>query len=370
MQKKIIALAITAALTVPALAFAEANVYGQFNLAIDMAKDGNASSTSANQMNSYGSRVGVKGKDSLDGGMSLDYQLEGGVPADSGGGFAFDRESNLGLTFGEMGTVRLGLQASPYKAVSRKLDVFGDTIADTRNTSIVGTDPAAGTNNGARTLGGGHDSSAPNAISYKSPSMGGFTVVVATMFGAETLPQPAAPNDKKGTAMGLAAMYDNSGIFAAVAIDNAKFGDAGTGALGGTVDNEDNALKLGGGFSMDAFTINAAVDTITQKTAAAPSSEAKNTNLYLGAKFNIGSSDAVKVAITKIGATKRTGGAVGFAGTAKDGATQIAAGYDHSMSKNTSVYALYTKVSQEDPAAPAAQNPDPSVISFGLKHAF
>ena len=355
MQKKIIVLAIAAALTAPAMAFAEATVYGQFNLAIDMANDGRAPSSSANQMNSYGSRVGVKGGDALNGGIALDFQLEGGVPANSGGGaFAFDRESNLGLTIGEMGTVRLGLQASPYKAVSRKLDVFGDTVADTRNGL------------GANLLGGGHDSSAPNAISYKSPSMGGVTIVAATMFGAEKLPQPAAPNNKKGTAIGLAAMYDNAGIFAAVAIDNTKFGNAGTGALGTTVDNEANALKLGGGYTMDAFTVNAALDTITNKNAV-PSSEAKNTNLYLGAKFNISSTDAVKAAFTKLGATKTTGAG---AGTAKDGATQIAVGYDHSMSKATSVYALYTKVTQEDPAAPAPQNPDPSVLSFGIKHAF
>ena len=194
MQKKIIALAIAAALTAPAMAFAEATVYGQFNLAIDMAKDGAATnSTSANQMNSYGSRVGLKGADSLDGGISLDWQLEGGVSTDQPGGFGFDRESNLGLTIGEMGTVRLGLQASPYKAMSRRLDMFGDTIADTRNTSAVGTDPSTGASNGARVLGGGHDASANNAISYKSPSMGGFTIVAATMFGAETLPQPTAP---------------------------------------------------------------------------------------------------------------------------------------------------------------------------------
>ena len=190
--------------------------------------------------------------------------------------------------------------------------------------------------------------------------MGGFTVVAATMFGAEKLPQPPAPNDKKGTAIGFAAMYDNAGIFAALAIDNAKFGNNNTGALGGVgvVDDEDNALKLGVGYSMDALTVNAAIDTITYKQAT-PAVETKNTNLYLGAKFSISSTDAVKVAFTKLGETK-TGGVSGA-----DGITQVAAGYDHSMSKNTSVYALFTKVTQK--ATGAA---DPSVISFGMKHAF
>ena len=184
------------------------------------------------------------------------------------------------------------------------------------------------------------------------------------MFGAEDLPQPPAPNDKKGTATGFAAMYDNAGIFAALAIDNAKFGNAATGDLGapagnpGAVDDEANALKLGGGYSTDAFTVNAAIDTITNKNALA-ATETKNTNLYLGAKFNISSTDAVKVAFTNLGETKN--GGVGVA----DGITQVAFGYDHGMSKNTSVYALYTKISADTAGAA-----EPSVISFGLKHAF
>ena len=360
MQKKIIVLAIAAALTAPAMAFAEATVYGQFNLAIDMANDGKVpSSSSANQMNSYGSRVGVKGGDALNGGIALDFQLEGGVPANSGGGaFAFDRESNLGLTIGEMGTVRLGLQASPYKAMSRRLDLFGDTIADTRNTNIVGTDPAAGPNNGARVLGGGHDDSAKNAISYKSPSMGGFTVVAATMFGAETLPQPVAPaNTTKGSALGLAAMYDQGPIFAMLAIDNKKFGAGLTGALGGTLDATDNAFKVGGSYTMDAFAVNAVFENI--KTTS-PTVEKKNTNLYLGGKFSISSTDAVKLAYTKLGETKVSPGV-----SPADGITQVALGYDHGMSKNTSVYALYTKVTQS-----ATNAANPSVLSFGIKHAF
>ena len=40
MQKKIIALAIASALTAPALAFAEATVFGQANLAINRVNDG------------------------------------------------------------------------------------------------------------------------------------------------------------------------------------------------------------------------------------------------------------------------------------------------------------------------------------------
>ena len=351
MQKKIIALAIAAALTAPAMAFAEATVYGQVNLAVEMVNDGRTASTTTNQLNSYGSRFGLQGSEALDGGMSFVWQLEGGVNVDDGtmtGGQVFDRESHIGLTSASMGTVTAGLQASPYKAMSRRLDLFGDSVADTRNGL-----------GAARILGGGHDISPQNAISYMTPSMGGFTVVAATVFGAEAAQVNAGVADKKGSALGLAAMYDQGPIFAMLAIDNAKRGTPGSGQLGvgGAVDSTDDAFKVGGSYTMDAITVNAVYENIKTTT---PAVEAKNTNLYLGAKFSLSSTDAVKLAYTKLGETKFSPGA-----SATDGITQVALGYDHGMSKNTSVYALYTKVTQS-----ATNAADPSVISLGIKHAF
>ena len=350
MQKKIIALAIAAALTAPAMAFAEATVYGQVNLAVEMVNDGRTTgSTTTNQLNSYGSRFGLKGSEALDGGMSFVWQLEGGVNVDDGtmtGTQVFDRESHIGLTSASMGTVTAGLQASPYKAMSRRLDLFGDSVADTR--TVLGA---------ARILGGGHDISPQNAISYMTPSMGGFTVVAATVFGAESAQVRGGVADKKGSALGLAAMYDQGPIFAMLAIDNAKHGSPLSGQLGGVVDSTDDAFKVGGSYTMDAITVNAVYENIKTTT---PAVEAKNTNLYLGGKFSVSSTDAVKLAYTKLGETKFSPGA-----SATDGITQVALGYDHGMSKTTSVYALYTKVTQK---AIGAANP--SVLSVGIKHAF
>ena len=342
MQKKIIVLAIAAALTAPALAFAEATVYGQVNLAIERRDDGNSPSTTANQLNSYGSRFGLKGSEALDGGMSIVWMLEGGYKADDGMSEStnqiFNRESHIGLTSDSMGTVTLGLQPTPYKAATRRLDVFGDTAADNR-----------------RLLGDTHDESVANAFSYMTPSMGGFSVAVATQFGAEKSPQPVAPNNNtKGSALGLAAMYEQGPIYAAFAIDNVKYGAANTGQLAGVVDAESKGLMLGGSYSMDAITISAEIERLTNK-ASATAAELKNSNFYLGAKFALSSSDAIKAAYTKVGS--QTG--------LNNNATQVAVGYDHNMSKNTMVYALYTKITQNATGAP-----DPSILSVGMKHAF
>lgn len=331
MQKKIIVLAIAAALSAPAMALADVTTYGQFNVSIDMVDEGQTTnSAKANQMNgaANGSRIGFKGNEALDGGMNIDWQLEAEVGVDDGSSNFFGRESNIGIGSSSIGTVRLGLQASPYKASTRQLDVFNDTAADNR-----------------ALLSRGHDNSATNAVSYASPSLGGLTLVVATGFTNET-PQPSGYN--KSSAVGLAAMYTAGPFYAALAVDNGKAAVTG---------DKDSATMLGGSYSMDALTISAEVE---QLKLTAGTTEIKNTNMYLGAKFNISSSDAVKLAYTSVGEDK-----AGGAG-ADNGVTQVAIGYDHSLSKSTSVYALYAATSADD----TTNDNEPTVLSFGLKHAF
>jgi predicted porin len=114
---------------------------------------------------------------------------------------------------------------------------------------------------------------------------------------------------------------------------------------------EIKAFKLGGSYAIDAFKLNA----IVEKATVASTPESKGTNVYLGGQYSLSATDAVKLAFAKKGNT--TG--------VTDNAKQVTLGYDHGMSKRTSVYALYTKVT--DNAVNAA---DPSTVSLGMKHAF
>lgn len=351
MHKKIIVLAIASALAAPALAFAEATVYGQVNLAVDMVNDGATPSSSTNQLNAYGSRLGFTGTHDLSGGMSLVWVLEGDVAVDTGaaggGGVLFSRASNIGLKSDSMGTVALGRQDSPYKASTRGLDLFGDSAADNR-----------------RLMGIGHDVGGPNAISYSSPSMNGLSVVVASAFGAEN----AAAGDTKGSALGFAAMYAQGPIYATLAYDSAKFGTAGSGDLGAVApfaaDDTSKAVKLGGSYAMDQFAVNLVIEKTTDSIAA-NGGDTTGTNLYLGGKFNVSSTDAVKLAYTKKGTQTAP------AGDLKNDATQIAVGYDHGLDKSTMVYALYTKVTDNATPVPlTAIGNDPSILSAGIKYSF
>ncbi len=357
MQKKIIALAIAAALTAPALAFADATVYGVADLSIDRVNNGAATNGfTTNQLVSNASRVGVKGSEDLGGGMSVVYQMEGTVAMDTGGvtipakqnTSLFNRDTFLGLA-SAVGTGIVGRHDTPYKMATRKLDLFADSAADNR--ALMGN--------------GYQDARLSNVIAYVSPNLGGLTIIGATVFGAET----ATAGQKKGSALSLAGMFAQGPIYASLAYQTVKIGDLGTGDLGAgalglpvVVDDKATAIKAGFGFTMDMFTANAVVESITFTTAAvapAPAMDTKNTNFAVNGKFNITSADAVKLAYTKQG-DQTTAGV-----SAKTGAKQIAVGYDHEMSKNTTVYALYTKTT---PSLATATTP--SVISVGMKHSF
>jgi len=354
MQKKIIALAIASALTVPALAFAEASISGQANMSIDNYNDGAATSASAWQMSSNQSRIIVKGSDDLGGGLSAMWQVDARFSLDTGrangdtGGNAnvrlFDGNNYVGVKSDGMGTLTLGRNDTPYKSSTRKLDVFFDVAGDNRGTLGGGM--------------GGHDSRYDNALNYTSPNFSGITIGYSTVFGGET---PVA-NSTKGSLMSLAAMYEQGPIYATIAIDNKKLGTPGTGDLAGAaaanVGDTDNAFKLAGSYKQDAIAASLIYEKQTTKPAAT-GVETTQANLYLAGKFNISSTDAVRAAYTKHGASK-SGGATGT-----DDATHLAIGYEHGMSKATSVYATYAKKTTN-----SAVNVNPSVLSFGMKHAF
>jgi predicted porin len=93
---------------------------------------------------------------------------------------------------------------------------------------------------------------------------------------------------------------------------------------------------------------------------------------YLAGKYNVSANDAIKLAYTKAGANS----------VVNTDANQVSVGYDHSLSKRTTVYAMYTKLtngsagvyalSTNGTGAPTAGGVGsaPSAISLGLKHTF
>lgn len=389
MKKKLIALAVAGAFVAP-VAMADTTIYGSANVSLDFVNSG-SNGGSATQVSSNASIVGLKGAEDMGSGTSAIWQIESDIGLSNSAGSPStlaSRDSFAGLSGKDWGTLLLGRHDTPYKMATRGLDLFADTIADNR--ALMG--PLDGTDR----------IHVPDVVAYVSPAMAGVTVAAAYVAGAGTPVGSANQTNgtTKGNAYSLAAMYGAGPINVSLAYQSLEIGSAGTGLLGNGQDVNNGGIngcelgcglspndkftswKLGGGYSVDAFTINLAYESVKYEPNVATYGTKNQSDWYLAGKYNFSGSDAVKLAYTAAGNSSYQQAVYGD--NSDSGAKQWSVGYDHSLSKNTMVYALYTQVSNDTYAAyglggfdgiggnvSAAQaGGKADAWSLGLKHSF
>ncbi len=358
MQKKIIALAIASALAMPAVAMAEGDnvvIYGDANISYDFVSD--QGTESVNKVSSNDSKFGFKGAEDLGGGLSAFWQIESVINFDAGGSGFANRDSFAGIAGEGWGSIAFGANGTAYKRVARSFDQFGDTIGDNRAIMGGGT---FGTPGGSA-QGAGFDDGINNHVFYTSPNINGFTGIIDYVNTAEGNTNGTQADTKL---FSIGANYDAGPLgllFAHTTSDD---------ITGGTADA--SATKFGASYSIDQFTFGGIFEKINDDAVGGGAS---HKNYYLFGKMAFGS-DAIKVAYTK---------ADDLDAATNTGADQFTIGYDHSMSKRTTLYALYTRVSNDTAAAyslsplgptgaPAGASivagSDPSAFSVGMRHTF
>jgi len=206
MNKKLVAVAVAGLLAAPLAAQAQtANVtlYGRLNLSMEavngQAVDPNLPPGSAPvnrtiyRVNQNSSRLGVRGSESLGGGLSAIFQIESGVQADSSGGVFATRETFVGLQ-GTWGTFKMGYFLAPYDDIH---PIFGSV--PTLTTGIL-TTSALWAQGGQGNNDGGFDNRLANSIRYDSPRIGGFTgSVQLSTLDASPSTGPGAGTDSGGS---------------------------------------------------------------------------------------------------------------------------------------------------------------------------
>ncbi len=129
------------------------------------------------------SNIGFSGEETLGNGMKAFFNLtsgftQNGDPGNGGNGTLFSRESLVGLS-GDFGTVKLGQQLSPY-ILSHAITQAGTSGGFWVNRIIMGGGlgaAAVGSGSGAFQRGGFF---IPNAVSYTTPSINGWTATILT----------------------------------------------------------------------------------------------------------------------------------------------------------------------------------------------
>jgi len=167
MKMKLIAVAVGAALAVPAVAMADVTVYGRAHVSVDYLDDG--ADYSETNLSSNASRLGFKGNHEINPNLKAFFQIEQQINFTTGGndGKSADfatRDTFVGLS-SNFGSVQVGRFDSPFKVARGPANLFGDQVGDMRNLTRFGN--------------GRFDERYDNTIQYTTPNFGGFNAKLA-----------------------------------------------------------------------------------------------------------------------------------------------------------------------------------------------
>ena len=218
MNKKLVAVAVAGLLAAPLAAQAQnANVtlYGRLNLDLEnvSGRQADGSNPRVWRLSSNSSRLGVRGTESLGGGLNAIFQIESNVSGDTGNssssGFA-SRETFVGLQ-GTWGTWKMGKFLMPLDDMH---PIFGNV--PTFTTSILST--ANLWAQGAQSKGtGGFDARLGNSMRYDSPVWAGFNfsgqISLRDSSGFADIAPPAGDNGEHTAELRHAYVWGAAGFY-------------------------------------------------------------------------------------------------------------------------------------------------------------
>lgn len=287
-----------------------------------------------------GSRWGVRGREDLGGGMAALFVLEQGVQADTGvlgqGGRAFGRQSYVGLDSG-FGRLTLGRQYTPHFEVLSFTEAFGNNMVGNSG-NVEQANPRV-----------------DNSILYISPKFGGLRAqaLVALREGG-----PGLHHNN------VAVDYTWGSLWVAASHAQAKADIKGTmSIIGGTYDFK--AVKVFGHF-LRTKNIKPTSDAATPAASAAPTllAGAEANSWHLGATVPVPTGRFIVsyIALDDKRAVNRD-------------TKMFALGYEHFLSKRTSLYAAAARIKNQNGGAMTVNTPSyPSraeqSMQLGVTHRF
>lgn len=361
MKKTLIALAALAA-TGAVMAQSSVTIYGVIDQAYS--RTSISGGTSKNEMVSSGNvtnRLGFRGTEDLGGGLKAKFQVETNLVADAPGGSTIgDRGAWVALASDSMGEIRLGREYNP---------TFWNPISFS----------AFGTNGSGRSLAHPARTEAFKQAGYKGGS-----------FGSD----PYTWNNNSITYILPSTL---GGVYGSVQYGIDEKANSGTVVQG-------SALAMRVGYKSGPLDVAFAYGTVEDKDTAPAASDVKSMNL--GGSYDFGVAkllavwyqDKLKDATTGATQDKLTGYEIGvvlplgpgnlraaygsvkfddLTPAADEKANKFAIGYVYPLSKRTSVYTTYARVSNKNglamtttAASGAVANRSVSGIDFGISHTF
>lgn len=373
MQKKLLTLAVAGALGAPAVALAQVEVYGTIHMSFNYMDYGEstagAPSVSKFDVASHASNVGVRGRESLGGGLTAWFQVETNASMERSNNVAHtsnfaSRNSAVGMQ-GGWGNLFLGQWTTPWADLDALWGV-GTVATYGPITSIIGRRETTGSapnpncaNAGSGTGGvpGGSCDSVEgaggvghafwrrisNSIHYQSPVFGGLQVKVAYQTNQDKADGPGAV---KADPQMYSASVTWSGMGGRLRVGAAY--DAHKEFT--TVGETDTGVRVTGGWNFGFADIGAAYEQMTYKTVGGDC-DAEQFGVGVAIPIGQGAIRASYSQAQDIEGTFAGAGTCGATGTGDNGAKQYNIGYDYRFSKRTTVGVGYATIDNDQFAA-------------------
>ena len=354
MKKTLITLAVLAAATGVAQAQSSVVIYGTVDAGFVSERGGvNGNVNKLDSGVASASRIGFKGTEDLGSGLSALFVLETGFNVDNGtqdkAGSIFNRQAYVGLSSKTTGTLTLGRQYTPwYNTLSKVADPF-----------------AAGYAGSAKNLFTSNTRTS-NTVLYTSPNFNGFDADVAYTFGEK------AESNKIGRQIGASVGYSNGPLNARLAY-NTTSNDTATTESG-------SARNWLAAANYDFAVAKAYVAYGANKGQNSAIRNNGNVNAfdYTSARFSTDSATALIGATVPVGAAGTVMASVihvNDKNAANADANQFAVGYSYALSKRTSTYASYAKISNKNNAGYTVGNNSnvgtgDKAFNVGVRHSF
>jgi predicted porin len=393
MNKKLMALAVAAAVSAPALALADDStvaIYGTLNVDFENVKAEGCTSAPApaapcatdikqrNRVSSNTSNIGFRGLEPLMPGLNAWFQVESQVNLDNAGTTWASRNSAVGLN-GDFGSVLLGQWDSPYKFSTLRLDPFGDTTIGAYDGIMGGG--VGGTTAGNSIAPGAasksFDRRVSNTLQYWTPNWSGFSGRLA--YGANEEKNASGSLDPRLFA--LSASYENGPLYLTAAYEEHRDFASIVAAQG-----KDTGLKIGGAYTFaSVFTLGLTAEKLKYQSDGAVTplfNRREVIDYFVTGTYKLGP-NAFSLVYGHKGKDK-LGGTPVVAGANTDGdqdnteAKLFGFRYGYSLSKRTEFYASFVKIDNESASAVdfgnnaigTATGADPQGVAVGFIHKF
>ena len=357
MNKKLIALAVAGACTVPAAMAQTANpvtLYGRVYVTLEQVEaKGGAGTPSRTRIEDQSSLFGIRGTEDLGGGLRAFFQLETAFRPDQNNTTFAARNSGVGLQ-GGFGSILLGRWDMPFKVATIAIDPYGDLTLS----GITGT----------LSDGGNFDRRDMNVLQYWSPTMGGFAFRVA---GTANETKSAANGNPRDYGANLT--FTRGPVYVFAAWEKHKDNNSGN-ALGailvppqvaGVPNYEEEGRALGGSITFGPVKIGAQYQEI-EKTGR------RDIENWMGnLVFTFGKNQIILQHM-------RSEGGQTNATAAEPDCDSNSIGYQYNFTRRTFFIASYIRVDNDAGSTcnfganrlAIGANQDPQGVFIGLRHVF